>query len=62
MAGTAVTQKPPVHLRRANQIQATGDKDETKEVLPEEAVTKEVAEEADDSTAYHTHHQSEASR
>ena len=55
MAGTAVTQQSPVPLRRANQIQATGDKDAVKEFVPEDAVTKDVAEEADASTAQHTH-------
>ena len=48
MAGTAVT--------RANQIQATGDEDAAKEVVPEEAVTKDVAEEADASTAQNKHY------
>ena len=62
MAGTAVTQKSPVPLRRGNQIQATGDEDAAKEVKPEEAVTKNVAEEVDTSTAQHTHHRSETSR
>ena len=54
MAGTAVTQKSPVPLRRANQIRATGDEDAAKEVVLEEATTKDVAEEVDTSTAQHT--------
>ena len=44
---TAVTQQSPVPLRQANQIQVMGDKDVAEEVVPEEAVTKDVAEEAD---------------
>ena len=55
MVGTTVTQQSHVPLRRKNQIQATGDKDADAEVVPEEAVTKGVAEEADASTAQHTH-------
>ena len=61
MAGTAVMQTSPVPLRRANQIQATGGEDEAEEVVPEEAVTKYVTEEADASTAQHTHNRSETS-
>ena len=49
-------------LRQSNQIQATGEEDADEEVVPEEAVTKDVAEEAVDSTAQHTHHRSETSR
>ena len=56
--GTAVTQQPPVPLRQANQVQAMGDEDVEKEVVPEEAVTKDVADEADTSTDQHTYHQS----
>ena len=57
MVGTAVTQQPPVPLRQANQIQATRDEDTAEEVIPEESVTKDVAEEAYNPTAQHTHHQ-----
>ena len=56
IASTAVTQQPPVPLRQVNQIQATGDKDAAEEVVLEEAVTKDVAEEADTSTPHHTYH------
>ena len=42
MEGAAVTQKSPVTLRQANQIQATGEEDAAEEVIPEEAVTKDV--------------------
>ena len=62
MEGTAVMQQPPVPLIRANQVQATGDEDAAKEVILGEAVTKDVAEEADASTAHNTHHQSGTSR
>ena len=62
MAGTAVTQQSPVPLRPENQIQETGDGYAAKEVVPEEAVTKELAEEADASTAQNKHHESESSR
>ena len=62
MAGTAVTQQSPVPLRQVNQIQATGDEDAAEEVVPEEAATKDVTEEADASSAHHTHHRSENSR
>ena len=51
MAGTAVTQQSPVPLRRVNKIQATGYEDGAKEVVPEEAVTKDVSEEAGASTS-----------
>ena len=56
MAGTVVTQQSPVPMRRANRIQSTGEEDADGEVVPEEAVTKDVAEEADASTVQHTHH------
>ena len=51
MAETDVTQQSPVPLRRVNQIQARGKEDLAEEVVPEEAVTKDVVEEADASTA-----------
>ena len=56
MAGTEVTQKSPVPLRRANKVQEMGEEDATKEVVPEEAVTKDVSEEAGASTSQNTHH------
>ena len=56
MAGKAVTQQSTVSLRGANQIEATGYKDAVDEVVPEELVTKDLAEEEDASTAHHTHH------
>ena len=46
MSGTALTQQSPVPLRRANQIQATGDEEADEGVVPEDVVTKDVAEEA----------------
>ena len=58
MAGTAVTQQSPMALRQVNQFQATGYEYAAKEVVPEEAVTKDVTEEVDASTAQHTHNQS----
>ena len=60
--GMAVTQKSPVPLRQANQVHTTGDEDATEEVVSEEAVTKDVADEADASTAQNTHNKSETSR
>ena len=62
MVGTAGTQQSPVPKRQADQIQATGDEDVAEEVVPEEAVTKDVAEGADTSTAQNIHHQSETLR
>ena len=62
MVGTAVTQQSSVPLIRANQVQATGDENAAEEVVTEEAVTKDVADEAEASTAHHTHHQSGTSR
>ena len=59
MLGTAVTQLLPVPLIRANQIQATGDEDTAEEIVPEETVTKDVADETDASTTQHTHNQPE---
>ena len=47
MTGTAVTQKSPMPLRRANKIQAMGDEEAAKEVVPEYVFTKDVAEEVD---------------
>ena len=44
-------------LRRANQVQAMGYEDAAKEFVPEEAVTKDMAYEADASNALHTRHQ-----
>ena len=49
-------------LIKANQVQATGDEDAAKKVVPEEVVTKYVAYKADASTYQHTHHQSVTSR
>ena len=66
MAGMAVTKRPPVLLIRwENQVQAIGAKDAAKEVVPEEAVTKDMADEVDKvgaSTAQHINHLSEALR
>ena len=62
MVGKAVTQQSSMPMRQSIQIKATGDKDTAKEVVPEEADTKDMAEEADASTADHTHHRSEISR
>ena len=62
MAGTALTQQSPVPLRQVNQVQAMGDEDAADEVVPEEEFTKDVVDEADTSTAQHTHHQSRTSR
>ena len=56
MAGKAVMQQSPVPLRWVNQIQETGDEDAAKEVVPEDAVTKDVLEEVDVSIAHNTHH------
>ena len=56
MTGTVVTQQLPLPLRRSNQVQVTGEEDSAEEVVPEEAFTNDVAEEADASTANHTHH------
>ena len=62
MAGTAVTQQSTVSLRRANQILEKGDEDAAEEVLLEEAVTKDMTEEAGPSTTHNTHHRSETLR
>ena len=62
MVGMAVTQQSPVPLREAIQIQSKGDKDADEEVVPDEAVTKNVVEVVDASTAQHIHHQSETLR
>ena len=57
MAGTAVTQQPPVLLTlRANQVQATGANGVDKDVAQEKAVTKDVAGEADASTAHNKYY------
>ena len=58
MAEMAVTQKPPVLLRQENQMQATGSEDAAGEVVPEEAVKKDVADKEDAVTALHTYYQS----
>ena len=59
----SVTQKSLVLLiQQENQVQATGAKDASKEVVPEEVVTKDMVDEADASTAQHIHHLSESSR
>ena len=58
MSGTAVTQQSPVPLRQVNKVEASGDEDESEEVVPEEVVAKDVADEADASTAHNTHNQS----
>ena len=51
-----MTQQQPVPLRRVNQVQAMGDEDLVKKVVPDESVAKDVEEEADASTAQHTNH------
>ena len=55
-------QQSTVTLRRENKVQATGDKDAAKKFVLEEAVNKDVADEADASTAHNTHNQSGISR
>ena len=63
MLGTAVLQQSPMLLTlRENQAQATGSKDAAEGVVPEVAVTKYVADEAEASTAQNTHHRSETSK
>ena len=56
MLGTAVTRKSFVLMIRENQVQSTGADDAAKEVVPEEAVTKDAADDTDASTSLHTHH------
>ena len=56
MEGMAVTQQSTMPLIRSNKIQETEDKDASKEVVPEEAFTKDVVEEADASNNQHTYH------
>ena len=56
MLGTAVTRKSFVLMIRENQVQSTGADDAAKEVVPEEAVTKDEADDTDASTSLHTHH------
>ena len=56
MPETAVTQQSPLSLRCTNEVQATGDKDAAKEVIPEDAVTKDVADKVNASNSYHTHY------
>ena len=62
MVGTAVMQQLPVPIRWANQVQATGDKDAAEEVVQEEAVTKDMADESDALTTQRTYHPSGTSR
>ena len=50
-----------VNLRWANQIKSRREKDKAKEVVTEEAATKDVAEEAEASTTHNIHHGSETS-
>ena len=57
MEGTAVTQQSPVPPRQANQVQAMGEEDTAKEVLPWELVTKDVVEKTEVSTTHNAHHQ-----
>ena len=61
MDGTTVTQQSPVLLLlRVNQVKATRAEESAEEVVPEEAVAKDVTDEAeyaDTSTALHTHYQ-----
>ena len=57
-----MTQQSPVPLRRVNQVQTKEEEEEAGEVVPEEAVTKDVVDEADVSIAQHTNHQSGTSR
>ena len=49
-------------ILQANQAKSTGTKNVAEEVLHEEAVTKDVVGEVDNSTDQHTYHQSETSR
>ena len=60
--GMEVMQQSSISLRQTNQVKARGDKDPAEEVVPEEAVTKDVAERANTSTAQNTHHQPGTSR
>ena len=60
--GDGSAQQSPVLLRQVNQVQATEGEDVAKEFLPEDAVTKDVEDEANTSTAKHTHDLSETSR
>ena len=63
MEGTEVTQQSPMLLKlQANQVQSTGSEDAAKEVIQEEAVTKDMMGRADISTDQHTHHRPETSR
>ena len=63
MSGMAVAQQPPkIMVLWVNQVISTGDEDATKEVVLEEAVTKNVADKAKASTASHTHHELGTSR
>ena len=45
-----------------NQVQATGAEDASKEVVPEEVVTKDMEDKANSSTAQNKHHISKTSR
>ena len=62
MEVTAVTKQSPVPLRGTDEILVTGDEDADEEVVPEYAVTNDVEEEADTSTAQNAHHRSGISR
>ena len=59
---TLTRQAPMFLILRVNQVQAIGDEDTNQEVIPEEVVTKDVADEADTSTTQNTHHESKTSR
>ena len=62
MVGTSVARQSPVILvLRENQVKETGADDMVEEVIPEEVVTKDVADEVDKveySNSPNTHHQS----
>ena len=55
-------QPPEKPKPRSNKVQATEAKDEAKAVMGGEVVTKDVEDEAGDSTFHHTHRQFKTSR
>ena len=57
-----VTQQSSVLLIKGNQVQATRVKDAAKAIIPEEAITKDVVDDVDNSTSPHTHNQPGTSR
>ena len=60
MEGTAVMQQSSVLMTLPeNQVQETGAEDTSNEIVPEETVTKDVADETEYSTTQNTHHGSD---